>query len=289
MKNQQFMLALNEEMHQTMKFAIFNIDRLSNLTKIQKLALIFSTPERIRTLEILRKGPVSRRTLQYEILKIKDNANLDLILAPFLELNIIRRDWAKGIRDTKLGVIRGEGEFIFLVKDIVLIRSPPNDIVKEMKNNKLIGQKYLEEIKNFYENYNPFDKINEESRKLALYLLDPDIFDFLALMRTKPYPREKIPKVVSSFSNLESVLNSLFTSDILRILVDNTGREWVCMLCDIEPLVVYPQYLLNEITERSQLTPSVENLDTIYEPVTMEVAIKGLELLEVTYNEKIEF
>ena len=74
------------------------MERLSNLSKLQKVGLIFSTPERVRTLELLREGPISRKSLTNELEKIKDNPNINLILTPFLELNLVYVATGRGER-----------------------------------------------------------------------------------------------------------------------------------------------------------------------------------------------
>ena len=148
------------------------MERLSNLSKLQKVGLIFSTPERVRTLELLREGPISRKSLTNELEKIKDNPNIDLILTPFLELNLVRRDWARETHDKKQGIILGEGEYLFLVKDIALIRKIPPIIVEQMQKNQLIGQEYQKIITEFYDHYDPFGNLIEESKILAKFLLE---------------------------------------------------------------------------------------------------------------------
>ena len=89
-KDPVFINKIENSFQSEIKFAIFQMERLSNLSKLQKVGLIFSTPERVRTLELLREGPISRKSLTNELEKIKDNPNINLILTPFLELNLVR-------------------------------------------------------------------------------------------------------------------------------------------------------------------------------------------------------
>src|SRR4030042_7142584 len=120
-----FITDVRHEIDNAIKFTLFQVGRLANLEKLQKVALIYASTDRLRTLEILRGGPVARKALNYELEKIKDNVNLDIILKPFLELNIVRRDWARGTKDPKTGIVYGEGEYLFLIKDVALVRYPP--------------------------------------------------------------------------------------------------------------------------------------------------------------------
>jgi len=292
-KDRHFLNQIESEMQKEIKFTLFQIDRLANLAKIQKIGLIFSSPERVRALECLREGPVSRRKLSFEMEKIKDNPNLDIILNPFLELNIVRRDWAKGTHNMKTGMVTGEGEYLFLVKDIALIRKPPSGL-PDMKKNQYIGDVFAKVISEYYDKYNPFDNLLEESKKLAKFLLDPDIFDMLALLSKNVYPLSKMPKILSDFVSLDAVIHQLVDVEIVKTLEDKEGRPWICLLSEITPLVVFPEYLVLKIQERSKKAKeapkaSLEAESATEEPLTGEIVQKALNLLEMTYNEKIEF
>ncbi|MEJ2277197.1 MAG: hypothetical protein P8Y70_05520 [Candidatus Lokiarchaeota archaeon] len=114
-----------------LKFVIFQVQRLSQLEKVQKAALIFNSEERLKILEILREHPISKKDLKEILEKIKPNPNIDILIQPFLELRLIRRDWIKGEKDKKSGEIMNKGEYLFLTKDITLLRLPSKDIMEK--------------------------------------------------------------------------------------------------------------------------------------------------------------
>jgi len=289
LKDVNFITSVKQAMDNELKFTIFQIGRLGNLEKIQKVALIYASPERLRTLEILRGGPVSRKALTYELEKIKDNPNVDIILKPFLELNIVRRDWARGVKDPKTGIVRGEGEFIFLIKDVALVRRPPPKIVEQMKKDPKLRPLYEERLKSFYDKYDPFSNINEESRFLAKFLLDPDLFDFFALLKEKYFPVEKIPKISSEFANSSAILEEMKKGEVICTLKEK-GTEWFVLLGEITPIIVFPEYIVAKIKDRVAPTVKGDVDETqVDAPLTPEVAQRGLELLEATYQEKIQF
>jgi len=289
LRDVNFITDVRRAIENAVKFTLFQIGRLGNLEKIQKVALIYASPERLRTLELLRGGPVSRKALTYELEKIKDYPNIDIILKPFLELNIARRDWARGIKDRKTGVVRGEGEFIFLIKDVALVRRPPPNIVDQMKKDSKLHSLYEEKVKVFYDKYDPFAKVNEESRFLARFLLDPDLFDFFALLKEKYFPAEKIPKISSEFSNSTDLLNELKKGDVICSLKEKE-TEWYALLGEITPIVVFPEYIVSKIKDRVVVQALGEVDETLTDaPLTTEVAQRGLELLEATYHEKTQF
>ncbi|MEJ2278399.1 MAG: hypothetical protein P8Y70_11720 [Candidatus Lokiarchaeota archaeon] len=134
---------LNEKIGKEIKFTIFQIERLSNLDKLQKSALVFSNEARLKILETLRERPVSKSEMREILEKLTDNPNVDLLLEPFLELNLIKRDWVKGKRDKYTGIVKSEGEFLFLTKDISLIRVPNLDLLEKLEGfNKYLYAKF---------------------------------------------------------------------------------------------------------------------------------------------------
>ncbi len=286
LRNFQVVDRIESKMRNELKFAIFQIDRLANLTKTQKIGLIFSTEERVECLKILREGPVSKSLLAQKIQTIKPNANIEIVLKPLIELNIVRRDWARGKVEKHTGKLKGEGEYLFLIKDVGLIRKPPSELIKDMKNNAYIGNQYMKELSKFYEDYDPLRQMVTESETLAQYLMDPDIYDFLALLETHSYPMKKIPNVLSEFTNVKYVLNKLDNDNIIKIIKDTAGRQWICLIAEIAPIIIFPEYLVNTINDRAILKIGGKR-SAKYSPITREVALIGLELLENTYNDKI--
>jgi len=189
-----------KKLEEELKFAIYQVDRLSNLDKLQKAALIFKSDERLAILNTLREFPLPKREMRSFLETMKENPNIDLLLDPFLELNLIHRDWVRGKREKKTGIIRDQGEFLFLTKDIVLARFPNENLLKHLKDtNSELYSKYNEKISKFFSNYDPLKQTVEETKKLASVLLNPDLYDNFILMRNQFYPKDKIPKIFGCF------------------------------------------------------------------------------------------
>lgn len=138
----KFRDAVNDPLKAELKGTALNLERFFSLTKTQKIALIFNSPERLRVLEILRSGPVAVKSLLAELEKVKKSPNLDLILQPFLELNLIRREWAKTTVDRRTHQRFEEGEFLFLVKDVALVRRVPAELLEKIKKDPKIAKIY---------------------------------------------------------------------------------------------------------------------------------------------------
>jgi len=274
---------INIRLKNEVKFTIFQVDRLSNLDKLQKVSLIYNSIERVKILEILRDRPISKRELKDILEQFKSTPNVDILLRPFLELNLIRRDWIKGEKDKKTGEIKHQGEYLFLVKDILMARIPNENLLnhfKETKNELL--PVYKQKVIDFFSNYDPYTQPIEEIRKLASIMLNPDIYDFFVLMRHNHYPLDKIPKIFSEFAVTEILLDDLKDLNIITEIKDDKKRSWILLLTDIKPLIIFPEYLLPKIRE------AFKNKDTDG-AITYEIAKKALTLLEITYPEKVTF
>lgn len=273
----------NSKIDSVLKFAIFQIQHLSELDKLQKAALIFHSEERLKILELLREKPIPKKELRNELEKIKENPNVDVLLDPFLELNLIKRDWIKGKRDKKTGIVTNQGEYLFLTKDIYLIRIPNIKLIDHLKDIKHeLYPKYEQNVADYFSTYEPNTQSIEETKNLASILLNPDIYDFFVLMRVKYYPLDKLPKIFSEFADTEMILNNLKGLDVITEIKDKEDRSWIFLLTDIKPLIFFPEYLLSKIREAYK----TKNKD---KSISYEIAKKALDLLEVAYPEKVEF
>jgi len=274
---------INIRLKNEIKFTIFQVDRLSNLDKLQKTALIYNSGERLKILEILREYPISKKKLKGILEKMTANVNVDILLQPFLELNLLRRDWIKGEKDKKSGEITHQGEYLFLVKDLLFARVPNENLLNHFKDtkNELLPL-YRQKVIDYFSNYDPYTQPIEETKKLASILLNPDVYDFFVLMRHNHYPLDKIPKIFSEFAVTEILLDDLKDLNIIVEVIDDNDRKWICLLTDIKPLIIFPEYLLPKIRAAYKDQDSDG-------AITYEIAKKALSLLEITYPEKVNF
>ena len=274
---------VNVRLKNELKYTIFQVERLSNLDKLQKVALIYNSDERLKIIEMLRERPVSKKELKMTVEKMRPTANIDILLQPLLELNLIRRDWIKGEKDKKTGIVTNQGEYLFMVKDIIFARVPNENLLKHFKdtNNELF-EPFKQRSIDFFSNYDAYEQPREEVKKLASILLNPDIYDFFILMRSNHYPLDKIPKVFSEFAITEILLDNLKKLNIITEIKDENKRSWILLLTDIKPITVFPEFLLPKIRSAyRQEGPDGK--------ITLEIARKALSLLEVSYPEKITF
>ncbi|MBY9006794.1 MAG: hypothetical protein KGD63_08555 [Candidatus Lokiarchaeota archaeon] len=266
-----------------LKYSIFQIERLSNLTNLQKIALIYNNELRLKILETLRKFPISNFELRKELQQIRPDANLDILLHPFIELNLIRRDWIEGEKNKETGIIKNQGEYLFLVKDIMFTRVPNEKLLNHLKDSKNeLYELYNAEVIKFFTKYDPFEETMENNHKIASMFLNPDVYDFFVLMRNNFYAKDKIPKIFSEFAVTDVLIDDLKEIEILTEINDHEDRKWLLLLTDIRPLVIFPEYILPKIRSFYKKNPTHEKLH-------YQIAKKAYDLLELTYPEKMEF
>lgn len=264
-----------------LEFTRFQVERLFKLDPIQKAALIFNDEKRYYILEQLRKNPIYKNELLLYFQSKGLNINVDLLLTPLLELKLVRRDWIKGKRNPQTGRIENQGEYLFLTKDIILAQTPNKDILAKIKNvKKDIFSEYETQISDFFSKYDPVVLVFKAQKQLADLLLDPDIYDFISLLRKNFYPLDKLPKILSEWADLNYILSELKKHKIITEITDKDGKKWVLLLTDIKPLTIFPEFLLNNLKN------ALKRKDKM---VNHEVAKKALDLLELSYFEKLNF
>jgi len=179
--------------------------------------------------------------------------------------------------------MKHQGEYLFLIKDVILTQIPNKNLIKHLKDTKHdLYPEYEEKVIKFFSKYNPHLQSIQETKKLASFLLNPDIYDFFALMRNNYYPLDKLPKILSAWANTSMILDELKSLDVITEIQDEKGKRWLFLLTDVKPIIIYPLYLLPRIKEAYKMKEKEGK-------ITYEIAKKTMDLLEITYPEKIEF
>lgn len=280
---------LNRRLNNILKGTLYQIERLENLSKMQKAAMIHSTFERQQCLKILREGPIFKSNFAEKIKEHHPKANIDLLLSPFLELNIVKREWPQLKSETPGPAKKKQEEVLILVKDFVFIRKPPKKLYERIQKNRMIKLAYELALKEFYANYDPFEDVWKESEELAKIILKPEVFDLLALFQQNTYPVQKVPRVISEFGDIVNLLDFLERKKIITRIQDSTGVFWVCLLCEIHPMVIFPEYLISKIADRTSIKQGAISEDSLFAPLPKELGKLGLEILLSSYYEEVKF
>jgi len=230
------------------------------------MAQIYTSERSRKILEILQEKAVTKTELR-NLLEEKIGryiANLDNSLAPFVKTDLVKQDWIEGDPDISL----------FLLSDFSIMRAPVNKVIEDARKgipNPYLASKYLELVTNYFSDYEPsFD----DNLKIASHMINPDIFDYIILLREKPYPINKLPKGPGeSFEQIKKFLIALENDKVIAVLKDEDDTVWVFLLTDLIAQTFYPEYLIenigNAITEAK---------------LKKETAVKHLELLELVYK-----
>ncbi|MFW9971856.1 MAG: hypothetical protein ACFFDF_16835, partial [Candidatus Odinarchaeota archaeon] len=264
---------INIRLKNEFKYTIFQIDRLSNLDNLQKVALIYNSAERLKILDTLRERPISKDEMKKILEKVSLIPNINLLLQPFLELNIIKEEWIPGEKNKKTGEIRGQGIFLFLKQDIFLARAPNYDLLNHFKETKHeLYPIYQQKTADLFKDYDPFTQSIEDTQKLASMLLNPDIYDFFILLRHTHYRKDKIPKIFSEFAVTEILLENLMKFNVISEIQDNNDHSWIVLLTDIRSIFFPPYNYIQQVKKALRADPDAK--------ISYDVAMKALTVLE---------
>ena len=257
---------ITEELKDYIKNSLFLLERLKNLSKEQRMAQIFTSEKGRNILNVLRESAYSRNELRniLEEKLAKSIYNLEITLDPFVKTDLIKQDWIEGDSDISL----------FLITDFAIMRVPATKLIDDAKKRlptPYLATKYLEQVNEYFSKYTP---TYEDNLKIAYNMINPDKYDFITLFREKAYPINKIPKSPGeTFDEIREMLNLLEKDNILTIIKDQKGMEWIFLLTDPIAQTFYPEYMIENIRQK-----------TAEKKLKRKTAIKYLELLEQFYK-----
>ncbi len=257
---------LDGELTGYLKNALFLLDRIKNMTKEQKISQIFSSERGRYILELLQETPLSKAVLKGKIEdKIKKFIpNFEIVLDPFMKTDLIKQDWIEGFNDL----------YLFLLTDVIINRTPVTQVYEEAQKNKpnsFLAKQYIKNVKDFFSTYT---LTQEDSIKIAQAMINPDIFDFIVLLRNKPYPLPKLPKSPrDAIVKVQDLLDQMEKDKLIIKIKDEAGVPWVFLLSDVAVNQFYPNYMVDKI--RSGVTVG---------KIKKEIAVHHLEILEKVYK-----
>ena len=265
-QNPANILDITKELSDFIKNSLAYLERLKDLTKEQVMAQIYYSENGRMILEILQEKPHTKKEL-HSLLEEKTGKfipNIDILLSHFIKTDLVRQDWIEGDLDISL----------FLLSDFFIIRSPVRKLLEDAKKglpNPYMASKYLELATGYFSYYKPSEADN---LKIASHMINPDLFDYIILFRERAYPINKVPRGPGqTFDQIRSFLATLESDNIITVLKDKSGLEWIFLLTDITAQKFYPEYLIENIRKAVS-----ENM------LKKEPAIRHLELLEQIYK-----
>ena len=211
------------------------------LNQEQKLAMSYYDDVKRMIINRLRdEGVVSKSEL---MVWLKDKykqgfVDLDAVLIDLIKQELIKEASVKGM----------PSELIFLTNDLLMARTPAENIVDAPSEHGLpenLVNDYLTVCKKFFQNYHPSD---EDSLKIIEVLIDPQLYEILRLLRTAVVTRNELEKLKKKgVEDIDKSLKTLWENQMLQVFQDKGGIEYYALLSDFYISLIFPKYLLNTI------------------------------------------
>ncbi|MFX0200097.1 MAG: hypothetical protein ACFFCW_28585 [Candidatus Hodarchaeota archaeon] len=215
---------------------------ITEYTDEQRVALVFVEPIGLRIFEKLTDGPVSREEL-LEYLRTEYGASVSSLN---LEYYITALQKAQMIEERR---IAGRIEpILFLVKDAVLVRSPPRQVIQT--TNSLpdpVKMEYLNASKTFFENY---QQSAEDNALLGFALLDHQIYRVINVLRERWFLKEHLVDLLQMPADqLDDIIGKLIELEMAKEIVHN-NESYILMVSDFRVKSFTPEYLINKIVSK---------------------------------------
>ncbi len=224
-------------------------------------------------LELLREGPITKMELAKYLSKElnKRITEVDQYLAPFFKNKFIEHyAVSEGGRVTS--------EYLFLIKDIDVLRSPSLNIAINLyyyKTETTLRANFQTAMDDFFSKYEP--SLNDKDL-LIDFLSNPGTYEIIRILR-QGYVRsdELISRMGFEMRNIYNNLERLGSSSIVMPIKDEYGSIWLFLLSDIHAISIFPEYLVDRI-QKSWAKGILED----------EIAIKHLDFLRREYAKTLQ-
>jgi len=232
----------------------------------QRLAMTYQDEIKRMIINRLREeGVVSKSEL---MVWLKDRykqgfVDLEGVLIELIKREIIKEASVKGM----------PSELIFLTNDIIMMRIPPVQLLKDPADRGLPSQlveDYRTETKKFFQNYRPSENDN---LTIIDVLINPQVYETLRLLRTAIVTRNDLEKLKKKgVDDVDEVLKMLWESQMIQVFQDDRNNEYYALLSDFYVELIFPKYLINIIKEEYEKKSKAD-----------QVLIEYLNVLENSY------
>ena len=165
-------------------------------------------------------------------------------------------------------------ELIFLTNDIMIIRLPPSQLLKDPVDRGLPGDlkdDYLLECRKYFQNYKPSE---QDNLGIINLIVNPQIYEVLKLLRTSIVTRNDLEKLKKKgVEDIDMVLRNLWESQTIQVFQDTNANEYFCLISDFYVNLLFPKYLLKTIKDQYDTKSKAD-----------QVIIEYLNVLEDTYQ-----
>jgi len=236
------------------------------LNNEQRLAMTYQDEIKRMILNRLRdEGVVSKSEL---MVWLKDKyrqgfVDLEGVLIELIKRELIKEASVKGM----------PSELIFLIHDMLMLRVPPVQLLKDPADrglpSKLAGD-YRTEVKKFFQNYRPSE---QDNLRIIDIIINPQVYETLRLLRTAIVTKNDIEKLKKKgVEDVDEVLKMLWEGQMIQVFQDEMNNEYYALLSDFHLDLIFPKYLLNVIKAEYERKSKAE-----------QVLVEYLAVLEDTY------
>ena len=211
------------------------------LNSEQQLAMTYQDEIKRMVINRLREeGTVSKSEL---MVWLKDSykqgfVDLDSVLIELIKSEMIKETSVKGM----------PSELIFLTSDVLMLRVPPVQLLKDPADRGLPSQLaagYRIETKKFFQSYHPSE---QDNLRLIENLINPQVYETLRLLRTAIVTKNDLEKLKKKgVDDIDEVLKMLWETQMIQVFQDDKNNEYYALLSDFYVAKIFPKYLLNTI------------------------------------------
>jgi hypothetical protein len=241
------------------------------LTDEQRLAITYQDEVKRMIVNRLRdEGVVSKSEL---MVWLKDKykqgfVDLEGVLIELIKREIIKEASVKGM----------PSELIFLTNDVIMLRIPPTQLIKDPADRGLPSQlanDYRMEVKKYFQNYRPSE---QDNLRVIDILINPQVYETMRLLRTAIVTKNELEKLKKKgVDDVDDVLKALWETQMIQVFQDDRNNEYYALLSDFYIQLMFPKYLLSVIKAEYEKKSKAN-----------EVLVEYLDVLETSYlNKKI--
>jgi hypothetical protein len=238
-----------------------------NINQEQRLSMIYNNEVKMLTIKRLRE----------EVLFPKSELNVwlkDQYKNAFVDIENLVNELVK-IGLMKIASVKGyASDLLFFTGDLVAIRIPPVNIIKNPSDRNLpdsLKSTFMAEVRNFFAQYVPDEK--DSQQLIEEVILEPANYEVLKLLRQSVVTIDTLEKLKKKgVDDLKGSLKTLWSNKLINVFKDDNGIEYYCLISDFVIDRIFPRYALNTI--REQYSHKVQNPNAL---------IKALELFKEEY------
>jgi len=190
--------------------------------------------------------------------------NIDNLLLGLTKAGLIKSASVKGM----------SGDLVFLVEDLIMIRQPPYELLKNPVDHHLpesLVASYKTDVRHFFQHYHL--DIQDCLEIIDKVMLNPQSYEVLKLLREAIVTLNDLEKLKKKgVEDIQLTLKNLWAAKMIAVYQDDKGTEYYCLVSDFYIQKIYPRYSIDTI--KKLYKNKTQNFNTL---------AKALDLLEEEY------